>query len=95
METIKNVNWRAKLSAWWSNVVKELLLTFSNQTSRYSSKKIERFIVFINALVIANSWFYSHIYKATVSDVILLTGALLAYGGWNTAQIRKDKLDEK
>ena len=74
-------------------LIQELISTFSVSKSFFSSKKIERFIIFTNVLIIVNVWCYYHIKNSDVTDMILLISTLLAYGGWNTTQIRKDKLD--
>ncbi len=74
-------------------LIQELISTFSVSKSFFSSKKIERFIIFTNVLIIVNVWCYYDIKNSDVTDMILLISTLLAYGGWNTTQIRKDKLD--
>jgi hypothetical protein len=76
------------------NLVKELIGTFSLEKSYFSSKKLERFAIFANVLIIVNIWCYYHIKVAAITDMIMLISTLLAYGGWNTTQIRKDKLDD-
>lgn len=78
----------------------ELLMTFSQKKSLFSSKKIERFFAFISAVFII--WIY-FIIKAfclfdcafTTTDVVLLSGVLFGYGGWNMHQTEKAKTMER
>jgi hypothetical protein len=76
------------------DLLKEFFATFSIEKSFFSSKKVERFAIFANVLIIVNVWCYYHIKNSNVTDLIMLVSTLLAYGGWNTTQIRKDKLDD-
>ncbi len=77
--------------------INQSLLTFSTQKSYFSSKKIERFISF--TLGVGMVFFYylgrQFCWKCSaeidVNDVLILSGLLLTYGGFNTFQIAKDK----
>ena len=79
---------------------KELYLTFSKKPSDLSSKKIERFISFmlgtgmIMLYYIGRQMCWKCSDSINVNDVLLLSGLLFAYGGFNTTQIRKDKNDK-
>lgn len=77
----------------------EFLLTFSNLKSKYCSKKIERFACFALAIAMIVSYYTVSIFgcdiiavcKITSSEVVMLAGVLLTYGGYNTKQIFNDK----
>jgi hypothetical protein len=77
--------------------INQTLLTFSTQKSYFSSKKIERFISF--TLGVGMVFFYylgrQFCWKCSseidVNDVLILSGLLFTYGGFNTFQIAKDK----
>ncbi len=77
--------------------INQSLLTFSTQKSYFSSKKIERFISF--TLGVGMVFFYyigrQFCWKCSseidVNDVLILSGLLFTYGGFNTFQIAKDK----
>lgn len=81
-------------------IIDEVLLTFSTKKSLFSSKKIERFVSF--SLGVAMIVFYylgrQFCWKCTgeidVNDVLILSGLLFTYGGFNTFQIEKDKKKE-
>jgi len=74
-------------------IIKELLLTFSNKKSLLSSKRIERFAIFSVMLLATAIYFGYHIFACTLTstDLILVVGTWLGYAGFNTVQIRKDK----
>lgn len=80
---------------------KEIYLTFSKKQSDLSSKKIERFISFMSATLMIVLYYLGRqmCWKCTdainVNDVLLLSGALFMYGGYNTMQIRKDQNDKQ
>ena len=79
----------------------EIYLTFSTKHSDLSSKKIERFVSFmlgtgmIMLYYIGRQMCWKCSDSINVNDVLLLSGLLFAYGGFNTTQIRKDKNDKK
>lgn len=73
----------------------EMLLTFSNRKSFLSSKKIERFIVFIVFLVITIVFFAYHIKTMDAISFIEVVGLWLGYGGINSVLIQKDKKIDK
>jgi len=74
----------------------ELLMTFSSKKSLFSSKKIERFLSFalgtgmIMLYYIGRQMCWKCSDSINVNDVMLLSGILFVYGGFNTTQIRKD-----
>ena len=76
--------------------INELVLTFSAKASLFSSKKIERFLSFalgtgmIMLYYIGRQMCWKCSDSINVNDVMLLSGILFVYGGFNTTQIRKD-----
>ena len=70
---------------------KELIMTFSNQKSLFSSKKIERFVVFITFLVLTVVFIAMNIHEMESMEFIEVIGLWLAYGGYNSFMNLKDK----
>lgn len=70
---------------------KELIMTFSNQKSLFSSKKIERFVVFITFLVLTVVFIAINIHEMESMEFIEVIGLWLAYGGYNSFMNLKDK----
>lgn len=76
--------------------MKELLtewfLTFSNKKSNLSSKRIERFAVFVSMLLATITYLFMGIFKCNLaaSDLVMIVGVWLGYAGFNTIQIKKD-----
>lgn len=69
-------------------LIREFILTFSNKPSLFASKRIERCIAFILVSILVCFFIY---HKR--NDMIIIT-PLLAYAGFNTMQISKDKKDK-
>jgi hypothetical protein len=71
----------------------EVLNTFSNKNSFFSSKRLERFLVFISMLSLTVFFVIKSIISCTLgaTDFIIIIGTWLGYGGWTTTQISKDK----
>lgn len=69
----------------------ELIATFSNSKSFFSSKKIERFITFTTFLTLSIIWIILKIKELTTTEFIEIVGLWLAYGGYNSFQIHRDK----
>jgi hypothetical protein len=83
MNFVDKIKWR----------IKEVEKTFSSKDSFYSSKRIERSIIFINAIVIFDLMvidLYRHD-KIDYLSAIAIFGTQLAYAGFQTKQIFKDK----
>jgi hypothetical protein len=66
------------------NYWKEFILTFSNKKSLFSSKKIERAIVFNVFLVITVIYVIKNIHELEPLDLVEITGLWLVYGGYNS-----------
>lgn len=75
--------------------LKEIDKTFSNTPSHYSSKRIERFILFINANILLDvcTIHLLHLDKIGAAEAVLIYGAQMVYAGFQTKQIFKDKTD--
>lgn len=73
------------------NFWEEILNTFSNKKSFFSSKRIERCITFLTVLILTIIFIAINIKKLTAVDFTAVIGVLLVYGGYNTYQISKDK----
>lgn len=77
------------------NFIDEFLLTFSNRPSFFSSKKIERFIVFGVFLGITIAYITMHIKDLDAIDFVTVIGVWLGYGGFNSVMTLKDKQTDK
>jgi hypothetical protein len=73
------------------NYFKELILTFSNKKSFFSSKRIERFIVFNVFLVLTVIYVVRNIEDLDSFGFIQIVGLWLAYGGYNSLMNLKDR----
>jgi hypothetical protein len=77
------------------NYWKEFILTFSNKKSLFSSKKIERAIVFNVFLVITVIYVIKNIHELEPLDLVEITGLWLVYGGYNSVMNYRDRKMEK
>jgi hypothetical protein len=73
------------------NYYKELILTFSNKKSFFSSKRIERFIVFNVFLVLTVIYVVRNIEDLDSFGFIQIVGLWLAYGGYNSLMNLRDR----
>lgn len=78
-----------------SFVYAELKKTFSNEPSYFSSKRIERALLFLSALAMANRWFWTHVSNLGYAEAIAYWSALLAFAGYTMHQTQKEKKDNK
>jgi uncharacterized membrane protein len=71
----------------------EIVKTFSNKTSFLSSKRIERFFVFITMLSISIYYLVKSIYYSEISsvDFMIVVGGWLGYNGFSIIQGKKEK----
>lgn len=78
-------------------LVYEWLLTFSNKKSLFSSKRIERFVIFSVMLSATIAYLYKAISSCTIgaTDFMIVIGGWLVMAGFNATQIRKDVKEEK
>jgi len=86
-KTIKRAKWH----------MKEIAKTFSNQPSFYSSKRIERAIIFINATIMFDLIVWHLVGKDKLDELgaIGVYGAQMAYAGFQTNKLMQEKKDEK
>jgi uncharacterized membrane protein len=78
------------------NYFQEFLLTFSTKKSFFSSKKLERFVVFSVFLLLTVVFLLIRIKTLTSIEFIEVVGLWLVYGGYNTLQtIREKKLEKE
>lgn len=82
--------------------IAEIEKTFSNQPSFYASKRFERALIFINALVLLDVMTIKLLCEGHIDYVAATTifAAQMCYAGYQTVQIRKDitnkpPIDEK
>jgi putative ribosome biogenesis GTPase RsgA len=68
----------------------EIVMTFSNRKSLFSSKKIERFIVFWTFLVLTVVYVIKNIHEMDSIEFIEVVGLWLAFAGYNTFMVHKD-----
>jgi len=69
----------------------ELILTFTTEKSLFSSKKIERFIIFTTLISITITYISLNIKEIESLELVELIGLWLTYGGYNTFQGYRDK----
>lgn len=73
------------------NYFREILYTFSNRKSLFSSKKIERFIVFNVFLSITVYYIFRNINDIKPLEFVQVIGLWLVYGGYNSIMNYRDK----
>lgn len=66
------------------NYWQELLLTFSNKKSLFSSKKIERFVVFFTFLSVTIIYLFKNIHEIKPLEFVEVIALWLVYGGYNS-----------
>ena len=73
--------------------VREWLLTFSDKKSWLSSKRLERFALFVVALGASAYFLFKGIYnwEITSTDLIIVTATLFGYAGFATIQGKKNE----
>jgi len=74
-------------------LIREWLLTFSDKKSWLSSKRLERFALFVVALGASAYFLFKGIYnwEITSTDLIIVTATLFGYAGFATIQGKKDE----
>ena len=82
-KTIKRAKWH----------LKELTKTFSNEPSFYSSKRIERAIIFINATVMFDLIVWNLVEEKKLDEMgaIGVYAAQMAYAGFQTTKMMQEK----
>ena len=74
--------------------LKELNKTLSHEPSHYSSKRIERMILFVNAIVLLDLFVWKQYAKLTTTEIVAIFTAQMLYAGFQTKQIFKDAVPE-
>lgn len=95
MTNTNEIKWYVKfyLKVKWH--LNELNKTLSSEHSYYSSKRIERLILFISANAIVDYYVWEHHETMSTNDVLLVFGAKMVYAGFQVKQINKEiKKDE-
>ena len=70
---------------------KELIMTFSNRKSLFSSKKIERFIVFNVFIILTIIYVFKNLSTLDSFEFVQIIGIWLAYGGYNSLMNLRDR----
>ena len=79
----------------FNNIIKEILLTFSNKKSIISSKRIERCIAFILTCILIPIFVWHNRNNLTATDFTIVLSPLFLYMGFTTTQIKSYKKEEK
>lgn len=77
----------------WENVkwfLRNIQATFSNQPSYFARKRIESFILFINASTLLDLFCIKHWASMTSPEMLAIYAAQMVYAGYQVTQIRKD-----
>ncbi len=77
----------------WDNAkwfVREIRATFSNEPSYFARKRIESFILFLNATILLDLFCIKNWGKITSTEILAIFTAQMIYAGYQVAQIRKD-----
>lgn len=74
----------------------ELIKTFTGKKSLFSSKRIERFLVFSAMLVLTIVYAVTNIKNCSLSaiDFAVILGVWMTYAGFNTIKIKKDNTED-
>lgn len=77
----------------WENqkwFLRNIQATFSNKESYFARKRIESFILFINATALLDMFCYKTWQKLDTPSMLAIYGAQMVYAGYQVIQIRKD-----
>ncbi len=91
---MKKLNWFQKAYNRFLWHLKELNKTLSNEPSYYSSKRLERLVLFLSANLIVDYYVWEHHHEMSTSDILLVFGAKMVYAGFQVKQIQKDIKNE-
>lgn len=72
--------------------IREIQATFSNKPSYFARKRIESFMLFINATVILDLFCIKNWNRISSAEILAIFTAQMVYAGYQVAQIRKDIL---
>ncbi len=79
-EIIKFRGWKIELRALWSN-----------EKSFFSKKRIESNICFLSVIITYLIWFFVNVKTMTATEFSIASALVMAYGGYTTNQIQKEK----
>jgi hypothetical protein len=71
--------------------IKEVNKTFSNEPSYYSTKRIERFFLFLNGIAIFDAYIYTHWSSITFQQALEALIVNLAYAGYLLTKAQTEK----
>lgn len=77
---------KEKIDYW-----QEFIMTFSTRKSLFSSKKIERFIVFWVFLILTVIYVSMNFGRLEAWDMVEITALWLCYGGYNSLMTLRDR----
>lgn len=78
----------------WTNIkwfIKEVVKTMSDQSTYFSKKRVQEWILFITAWVTSLVWFVYHFKGMDIGTLLAYTGTLFVYAGYQTIQIQREK----
>jgi len=75
----------------FKNLIKNLILIYSNRDSLFSKKRIESSVAFIVAQGGMIWWFVEHNVAMTTTDLFVWSGIEFAIAGYVISQIQKEK----
>jgi len=84
-EKIKNIKYRI---IW---LVKEILKTFSNKPSFFSSKRIERAVAFVSGEITLLSFFFYNLKSLPTIEAIMIATVFFAVAGYVLNKTEKSK----
>ena len=82
----------------WNNCkwfIIEIRKTFSNEPSYFSSKRIERYLLFMGAFTSVMFYIWTHTKTLLYTEILALTGALFLYAGYTLNVTQKEKITDK
>lgn len=92
MKSFKDTKWSSGFFGWenckW--FIREVRDTFSNEPSYFARKRIESFILFMNAIILLDLFCIKTWDKIDSTEMLAMFGAQMVYAGYQVAQIRKD-----
>jgi hypothetical protein len=71
--------------------IKEMINTISSKPSHFSSKRIERLLLFVSGVSIMDLYAYTHRLTMTAEMMLMIVGAQMVWAGFNTTQLTTDK----
>ena len=77
---------KEKIISYIKELIREFILTFSNRQSNLSSKRLERFALFVVALGASAFYLFKGVYnwELTSTDLLIVVAALFSYAGFNS-----------